>query len=172
MKTPASFQLMGGGARAAAIAPIAMVALLLTTPTRATTCTVTSPADSGTGTLRAAIANSTCDTINFNLTSAITLTSGELFIGRNLTISGPGPNLLTVQRDSSAPQFRIFEIGGRVTVAISGLTIANGKGEDYGGGILIDGAATVTVSNCTISNNYADWGGGISNGTLFSEAGT
>ena len=40
---------------------------------------------------------------------AINLTSAELLINKNLTISGPGANLLTVQRSSTGgtPDFRI-----------------------------------------------------------------
>ena len=41
--------------------------------------------------LREAIAAANdSDTINFSVTGAITLASGELAIGKNITISGPG----------------------------------------------------------------------------------
>src|ERR1043166_634809 len=101
----------------------------------ATTWTVNSNADDGTGTctvskctLRDAIANAASnDTINFapGLTT-INLTNGELLINKNLTINGPGANLLTVQRNTTA-QFRIFKISnGNLNVTISGLTISKG----------------------------------------------
>lgn len=59
----------------------AWLALLCATPVtlRAGTITVTSTADSGPGSLRAALAGAASgDTINFAVTGTITLTSGEL----------------------------------------------------------------------------------------------
>ncbi len=143
---------------------------------RAATITVTSAGDSGLGTLRQAISDAASgDTINFALppgTTAITLTSDQLLISKNLTISGPGANLLSVVR-GRAPmkpffKFRIFDIGGGTKVTISGLTIANGSSlsNDFGGGIYNSG--TLTVLNCTVSGNSTsgtgDKGGGIYNG--------
>src|SRR5712691_8144443 len=88
---------------------------------RAATLTVMSNADAGGTcpgadcTLRQAIlAAMPGDAITFSLpaNSVITLTSGELGIAKNLTINGPGANLLTVQRNtgSGTPNFRIFNI--------------------------------------------------------------
>jgi hypothetical protein len=60
---------------------------------RADTLTVVNLDDSGPGSLRQAIADATPgDTIDFAVTGTITLTSGELVITNDLTISGPGPN--------------------------------------------------------------------------------
>src|SRR5436190_22998205 len=54
---------------------------------------VTSTADNGPGSLREAIASAAPgDTLTFAVTGAITLTSGELLITTNLTITGPGAN--------------------------------------------------------------------------------
>ena len=95
-------------------------ALLLGAATgQAATLTVTSSGDSGAGTLRQAILDASSlgsDTINFDLTGTITLTSGQLFIHKNLTISGPGANVLTVRRSPAGgtPDFRIFSIGSGV----------------------------------------------------------
>lgn len=116
---------------------------------QAATITVTSANDSGVGTLRRAILSAASgDTINFaaGLTT-INLTSGELLIGKNLKIRGPGPNLLTVQR-SSALDFRIFRIA---SATISGLTISGGKAEFGAGVYCIRG----TITNCAITNNEA-----------------
>lgn len=121
--------------------------------------------DSGTGSLRSVIANACAgSTITFapSVRGAITLTSGELLIHKNLTINGPGANLLSVQRSTAAgtSNFRIFEVDGEFTVAISGLTIAHGNlPNDNGGGIYSVG--TLTVSNCTVSANASGYGGGI-----------
>jgi hypothetical protein len=111
-------------------------------------------------TLRQAIASAVSgDTINFAPDlAAITLTSGDLLINKNLTISGPGANLLTVQRSAGAAlDFRIFTISG-VTVNISGLTIANGRAPQGGGGIYNDGSV-LTITSCTISGNFGGGGG-------------
>ena len=125
------------------------------------------------GSLRRAIsAASTGDTIDFAAGLAtINLTSGELLINKNLTINGPGANLLSVQRSSASgtPAFRIFDIASAsISVTLSGLTIANGSagGGLYGGGILNYG--TLALANSTLSGNSALVGGGIynSNGTL------
>jgi len=81
---------------------------LLISSAHAATLTVNSTADDGAGTctasrctLRDAIARAAPgDTINFSLpaSSAIDLKSGELPINKDLIISGPGANLLTVKR--------------------------------------------------------------------------
>src|SRR5215467_4180300 len=127
----------------------AAVALIPSRPSavRAVTCVtnpvVTNNGDSGAGSLRQAIMDA-CDgdTITFDLTNftgPITLTAADptdatsgLVIGKNLTITGPGANLLTVERSSASgtPQFRIFTIASGFTVTISGLTVANGHAPD------------------------------------------
>ena len=147
---------------------------------------VTTNADSGPGSLRQAIFDA-CpgSTITFDMSqvvSPITLTSGQLVIDKNLTISGPGANILTVQRTTGpkAPAFRIFNVtvptgdGFAIVATISGLTIANGLAQgtfpsDAGGGISNSGPATLNVAACTLNNNSANFGGGIFN---FSTGGT
>lgn len=138
-----------------------------------TTITVNNAADSGgicpgpQCTLRQAIAMALPgDTIDFSPSiSLIDLTSGELSIDKNLTIAGPGPNFLTVQRNSdgaSSHLFRVFHIASsNIDVSISGLTIAKGMGVEGtrgGGAILIDGGNTVTISHSTLSGNSAQGG--------------
>src|SRR5207247_10588126 len=86
---------------------------LTATNTPAATITVTSSNDNGPGSLRQAILDaSPGDTINFAPSvTTVTLTSGELVIDKNLTITGPGANRLTVQRSPpNGPRFRIFRI--------------------------------------------------------------
>jgi uncharacterized repeat protein (TIGR01451 family) len=133
---------------------------------------VTSNADSGPGSLRQAIKDAcTGSTISFNVTSPITLTTAELLINKDLTITGPGANVLTVTRSTAGatPSFRIFNVASGA-VRISGLTISNGNGgAGFGGGILYGSSSTLTVNNSTISGNSAAGGAGISNsagGTL------
>ena len=56
--------------------------------------TVTNTQDSGSGSLRQALANANDgDTIDFAVTGTIGLTSGELLVDKNITISGPGPGV-------------------------------------------------------------------------------
>src|SRR5580765_4951882 len=82
----------------------------------AATITVTKTGDSGAGTLRQAISDNEAsgggNTISFSVTGTITLTSGELLITKNVTITGPGARLLTVQRSAAGgtPDFKIFDL--------------------------------------------------------------
>ncbi len=132
-----------------------------------TTFTVTNPADSGPGTLRAALvaanAASDADTIEFQPgLGAITLTSDQLSITRPVTITGPAGGV-TIQRSDAVdtPAFRIFAVSGTAPVTLENLTIRNGN-LTYGGGIFNSGTLTVTAS--TLSGNSAgSEGGGIYN---------
>jgi hypothetical protein len=136
------------------------------------TLTVTNTNDDGTGSLRAVIAAAADgDTIQFDGTlngQTITLTSGELVIDKDITVTGPGPDLLTVAKTpSQPPYFRIFHIRPDRIVVIAGLTISGGyaSGELAGGIWNQDG--TLTISNCKVSGNFSDGGaggGGIYNG--------
>jgi hypothetical protein len=138
--------------------------------------TVTNTDDSGPGSLRDTIASaSDGDTIQFSPAlkgQAITLTSGELAIGKSLNLNGPGADQLTIQRShvSGTPDFRIFNItrGG----TLSGLTISNGRA-DTGGGIEYSDRAVLTISDCVISgNSAASVGGGIFNAGANASAAT
>src|SRR6266571_3071331 len=87
----------------------------------AATVTVINTSDSGAGSLRQAISDSSSgDTIDFDSSlngQTITLTSGELLIDENLTITGPGANLLAVNGNAAD---RVFEIISGIDVTISG----------------------------------------------------
>lgn len=146
--------------------------------------TVSNLNDNGAGSLRNAIASaSSGDTINITVTGTITLTTGELVIGKNLTITGPGLNSLTVSGNNSSRVFLILPgtpTAAGPTVTISGLTIANGLarggnggcggaggggGGGVGGGMLIGKGANVTLRNLKFLNNRAVGGnGGNGNG--------
>jgi hypothetical protein len=129
--------------------------------------TVTNTNDSGTGSLRQALADANNgDAIDFDLSlkgHTISLTSAELVINKSITISGFGPNLLVVSRAQNAPAFRIFNVAAGLTVVIQGLTISNGSAPQFGcGGGILNAASTLSVMNCTVSGNSTDGtGGGI-----------
>jgi hypothetical protein len=129
--------------------------------------TVTNLNDAGSGSLRDAIASTPSGgTVDFQagLTGTILLSGDRLWITKDLTIAGPGADLITVSANSAGFASQVLEIGA-FTVNISGMTIANGSHVDLAGGILNRG--TLTVTNCTLSGNSATYGGGILNyGTL------
>jgi CSLREA domain-containing protein len=91
---------------------------------------------------------------------AISLASALPSLSTDMTINGPGANVLTVQRSTAGGtgQFRIFAINSGKTVNISGLSISNGHASDGapgsdGGGILNSGALTLT--NIAVNGNQA-----------------
>jgi hypothetical protein len=144
---------------------------------RAVDLTVLNTNDSGAGSLREtiAIANDG-DTVFFDSSlkgHTITLISGQLLITKNLTISGPGANLLAISGNNVS---RVFSVTSIVTV--SGVTIKNGivvrgSTDDFGGGISNEGGI-VNLINCTAFDNTTvgsilmpGIGGGIyNNGTM------
>src|SRR6266508_1343558 len=148
-----------------------------TTVSCATNPIVTTNADSGTGSLRKAILDACAGgTITFDMTpghvtSPINLTSAELLINKNLTIQGPGANVLTVMRPptDATPQFRIFNIQSG-TVNISGLTITNGftadgaTGSNGGAGGGISNSGTLMLTGVAVSGNQTGKGGDSSVG--------
>ena len=130
--------------------------LSFATQTHAATITVTNTNDSGPGSLRQALVNANDgDTIVFAVTGTIVLTSDGLVIDNDLTISGPGANRLSIN-GNQAGYGCVFGIAHNNTVTISGLTITNGHC-----GIFSD-HATLTVSNCVVSDNIGGFSfGGI-----------
>lgn len=136
----------------------------------AATIPVTTTADDGSpGTLRSAIevaANG--DIIDLtSVSGTIALMNGELAVDKDLFLAGPGPGQLTVDAQQES---RVFFIAPGVTATISGLTIANGYDfSDGAGGGILNELATLTVTNCVLTGNSADFGAGIYNdaGLLF-----
>ncbi len=114
---------------------------------QAATLTVNNLNDSGVGSLRDTInIASSNDVVEFLLGSnpgTITLTSGALAIAKNLTINGPGANLLTISGNN---QFPVFDISA-ADVTLSGVTIA--------GNINAYNSSSVTFTNSSISDGNA-----------------
>lgn len=146
-------------------------ALFTVYPAAAGVLTVTHLADSGPGSLRQAILDAVSgDQITFDssLSGVLVLTTGELHISNDLEIAGPGAEVLAVSGGGSS---RVFRITQDAQVAISGLTIRDGRtpnkpqapefqaGEnaDPGGGILNQG--TLIMRDCVIRDNRTGNGG-------------
>src|SRR5205085_982257 len=74
----------------------------------------------------------------------------------NVGIQGPGADLLNI---SGGGHGYIFSVDGQTTVAISGMTLSDGR--SFIGGAIIN-SGTLTIKNCVIRDNTAfDSGGGI-----------
>ncbi|MFO0979641.1 MAG: choice-of-anchor Q domain-containing protein [Planctomycetaceae bacterium] len=132
--------------------------------------TVTNLNDSGTGSLREAIANANAsagmDTISFAVTGTILLSSGQLTVTDSVSITGPGAGQLAVSGNHQT--FRVFLIDNSATslidVTISDLTI-----RDAGNGVAaLDGAGVrngenLTMNRVIVSGNQSgsQGGGGI-----------
>src|SRR6516165_9288366 len=120
------------------------------------TWTVTSPADSGDGSLRAMIAAAqNGDQIVFDPSlqgQTITLTSGQLTVTKSLDIGGLGSDELTLSGNHAS---RVFAISGGVTVTIAGLTITDGRvvGDKRGG--ILNVGSTLTLAHDVLSVNNA-----------------
>jgi hypothetical protein len=142
-----------------------------------TTYTVTNLHDSGSGSLRDAIARANSQTPNpaGSLIQFAQGLSGQITLSSTLVlnetdgpevIAGPGANLLTVNGNNAV---RVFQVND--TATLSGLTVSGGNStsggqSSYGGGIANNG--TLELTNCTLADNSAVLGGGgIANtGTL------
>jgi hypothetical protein len=153
----------------------ASIALLFgTAQAFAATIDVTANADSGSGSLRAAIttANSTpteADQISISATGTISLLTELPPITDETTITGPGPGSLTVQPAASV-KIRVFYMNGATagdTIRIQGLTISNGAPQNFGGmplhggGVFVDGQGINTLENVVITGSTGASGGGI-----------
>jgi hypothetical protein len=131
--------------------------------------TVTNLMDSGPGSLRQAILDTPAGgTVDFqpDLTGTITLSTGALDIAKDLTIDGPGASTITVSGNHTS---RVFYIESADTVAIAGLTIADGSDPIRGGGVMNFGQLTITdsvISRCSTNDTASDGGGIANDGTL------
>jgi len=140
----------------------------------AATFTVTSNADTGPGSLRAAVASANttpgADTITFDaaVTGTIGLTTGEIAIEDALTITGPGAATLSVSGSNASRIFYVYEpdVTAPVDVVITGLTLTNGSsivpGDEVssrGGAINVIGE-NLTLDGVALTNNVAGGDGG------------
>jgi hypothetical protein len=88
-----------------------------------------------------------------------------LFLNKDVTIQGPGVDLLAIDANG---QSRVFNVGSGTKVAFSGLTISGGGNVDEGAGIYAS-QADVTLDHVRVTGNATrqtttasnDSGGGI-----------
>jgi hypothetical protein len=153
---------------------------LLPAVSNAAVLTVTTPADSGAGSLRNQVAASTSgDTIQFAVTGPIHLLSA-INIPHSLAVQGPGPAALIID---AGHHDRAFVTAG--TVIFSGMTIRNGlshgingpdggpggnglDGTDAQGGAILDTNSSsdfLYLTNCWLDSNMAVGGNGGNGGT-------
>ena len=126
---------------------------------RAEILTVTSLADSGEGTLRAAIAAAADeDTIQISLSGSIDLQS-TLRLARPVTIQGRGSDELTVRGGGPMAKFSVFEIRERGGITLKNLTITGGYAKE-GGAINASTDGPIVLEDCLLLGNQDDGSGG------------
>ena len=89
--------------------------------------------------------------------------SGEITIGRNLTIQGK-TGAATDKLNANGQNHRIFKVTGGKTLTLKNLTLTKGKpdisDEGSNGGAIFAKGGTLNMTNCEVKGNKADNGGG------------
>ena len=88
----------------------------------------------------------------------ITLTAGALTLSTNVTVTGPGANLLSISGNNAS---RILQVSVGVTATVSGLTLTKAYNDTQGGAVFNQG--TLTLSDAAVTNSVAAFGGGVEN---------
>jgi hypothetical protein len=137
------------------------------------THTVLNINDFGAGSLRDAILNANAGgggelVFAPSVAGTITLSTDLPSLTANVTITGPGANLLTI---SGANEYRVFSTSPNTTNKLSGLTIADGWAAGYPHTFAsgISNGGSLKLADCVITNclSVASYGMGIFNaGTL------
>ncbi|MBN1856803.1 MAG: hypothetical protein JW846_07620 [Dehalococcoidia bacterium] len=126
---------------------------------------VTDLGDSGSGTLREAILDANTDSdhdeIVFDKTGIVLLTSGPLIITEDLTITGPGWDLLVISGGGSSGIIVIDSPEPEVCISDVELTDGTGWMGELGGAVV--NSCTLTMTGCRITGNNARVGGGLAN---------
>jgi len=151
--------LVGGVAGALVLAPQAGAA---------TTFHVTTTSDSGAGSLRQAVleanTNPGADIIVFDASSAgtITLTSGEIAINHDVTITGLGAANSIISGNNNSRIFYVYGVSSSAvqTVSISGLTMTDGSSVNGSGGAIFSRHSDLTLSGVIITGNTTGGSGG------------
>jgi CSLREA domain-containing protein len=102
------------------------------------------------------------DTINITVTGTIVLGSALPDIAQEVTIAGPGAELLTISGNNAC---RVLKANAGAKVNLSGLTLANGYVLTTGGGGLLN-SGIMTLTDSIVYNNTAF---GVNGGGIFNE---
>ena len=155
---------------------VATVTVVRVVRAQAATFAVTTTNDFGPGSLRQAILSANADGCGYvvfsNVVGSITLLSPLPTLDGNITITGPGTNLLTI---SGSNQVRVFSMNSGTTNTLSGLTIADGMAQGpfdlgtlqqhftYASGI--SNAGSLKLLDCAVLScvTVYDYGGAIYN---------
>jgi hypothetical protein len=129
---------------------------------------VTNTNDSGAGSLRQAVIDAnnqvspSPDTILFQTSGTIVLTSGEILIDDPVNITGPGSGKLIISGNNAS---RIFYIGNdaltSIHVGLSGMTLVGGNAFNGSGGAIATENEDLQLTDVVVSGNRAQRGGGI-----------
>jgi hypothetical protein len=134
----------------------------------AATFTVTNTSDAGVGSLRQAILDANANmngpgvvdeiVFAFGVTGTIFL-DGQMTITDDVTISGPGAGVITIDAQTVGRIFLIDDgFAPDIVVSISGLRFINGGGVSTGGAI--ENLEVLSIDSCVFEDNEADDGGG------------
>ncbi|MGJ8685809.1 MAG: beta strand repeat-containing protein, partial [Nonlabens sp.] len=121
--------------------------------------TVTNGMDSGTGSLRQAVADANAtagpNTITFVGNFTVGITGGAISISDDIVITGNGPTNTLIDRTSGNNRLFITTPGSSFLFTLNGVTVSNfngGVGNITGGAINLVGGAAV-FDNCVFSGN-------------------
>jgi hypothetical protein len=87
--------------------------------------------------------------------------NGLPVITSTLTITGQGAETTIIERDPSAPPFRILHVAAAGSLTLRRLTIRGGEGGGVGGGGILNIGGTLALAHTTVANNGAVQVGGI-----------
>ena len=137
---------------------------MMASPAQAADLAVTSNADDGPGTLRAAVdtanGNGVADNIFFNLPSnqrTITLGSPITFTDTAKTTIDGGTAGVTVSGGNTT---RVFFVSYGANLSLKNLKVSGGNAIDDSGGGIFNAGGTLSITDSTISGNSAEHGGG------------
>lgn len=134
---------------------IILTLLFTTTVSFAATITVTSNADSGTGTLREAVTNANAgDEIVFASNVNTILLLDKIVLTKNVIITGDAVNTTVLKRNGTGTDIkRHFEIDSAVSVTFNNITLQDSYISCVGGAVYCKG--NLMLNNCVILNNRA-----------------
>ena len=101
------------------------------------------------------------DAVVFAGPQTINLSGALPEIATSMAIAGPGADRLDVHRNLGG-DYRILKVNSGAFANVSGLSISNGGGVAFGGGV--NNLGDLVLANCAVRNNSATtYGGGVHN---------